>query len=58
MLKGNIISPSNEKYIFSPSYLLINMFVVGDFQKEEQSPSIWLKSTIQYREVVFPGSLC
>lgn len=33
MLKGNIISPTNEKYIFPPSYLLINMFVLRDFQK-------------------------
>lgn len=43
MLKGNIILPTNEKYIFPPSYLLINVFVLGDFQKGIQSPSIWLK---------------
>lgn len=35
VLKGNIISPANEKYIFPPSYLLINMFVLRDFQKRE-----------------------
>ena len=35
MLKGNIILPTNEKYIFPPSYLLINMFVLGGFSKRD-----------------------
>lgn len=34
MLKGNVILPTNEKYIFPLSYLLINMFALRDFQKE------------------------